>query len=105
MIIGWTSIWKKETGLLSSQGIRVAQSRVGHALRIVHPGYHRGRQSLTERQINPCPYIANYYGEKLHIDQNEKLVALGVTHICVIDGFTGWIMALCSMPVKNNVII
>ena len=93
------------TGLLSSQGFRVAQSRVGHALRIVHPGYHRGRQSLTERQINPCPYIANYYGEKLHIDQNEKLVAFGVTHVCAIDGFTGRIMALCSMPVKNNVII
>ena len=93
------------TGLLSSQGFRVAQSQVGDALRSVHPVYHRQRQTLTERQTNPCPYIARYYGEKLHIDQNEKLVAFGVTHVCAIDGFTGRIMALCSMPVKNNVII
>ena len=69
----------------------------------VHPVYHRQRQTLTERQTHN--YIARYYGEKLHIDQNEKLVAFGVTHVCAIDGFTGLIMALCSMPVKNNVII
>ena len=32
-------------------------------------------------------------------------MAFGVTHVCAIDGFTGWIVALCSMPVKNNVIL
>ena len=93
------------TGLLGAQGFRTAQSRVGDALRKVHPGYHSRRLNLTQRQTNPSPYIVQYFGEKLHIDQNEKLVAFGVTHVCAVDGFTGKIMALCSMPIKNNVIV
>ena len=92
-------------GLLSAQGFRSAQSRVGDALRRVNPGYHGRRLTLTQRQTNPSPYIAQYYGEKLHVDQNEKLVAFGVTHVCAVDGFTGKIMSMCSMPVKNNVVI
>ena len=35
----------------------------------------------TARQINPFPYHASYFGHKLHVDQNEKLVMFGVTHI------------------------
>lgn len=96
---------KTMTGLLRSQGIRCAQSRVGEALREVHPRYQMARSSLTRRQLNPTPYMAHYYGEKLHVDQNEKLVLYGVTHVCAVDGFTGKIMTMCSMPVKNNVII
>ena len=46
--------------------------------------------------------MARYFGEKVHIDQNEKLVMFGTTHICVIDGFHGKVVAFCSMPVKNN---
>ena len=60
-------------GLLSTQGFRCAQIRVGDALRRVNPGYHWGRQSLTQRQTNPFPYIARYYREKLHIDQTRSL--------------------------------
>lgn len=96
---------KTMTGLLRAQGFPSGQRRVGSSLRRVHPGYHQTRQSLTQRQTNPTPYFARYFGEKLHIDQNEKLVAYGVTHVCAVDGFSGRIMALCSMPIKNNVII
>ena len=37
------------------------------------------------------------------MDQNEKLVMFGVTHICAIDGYSGRIVAFITMPVKNDV--
>ena len=52
--------------------------------------------------INPIPYHADYFGHKLHIDQNEKLVMFGITHICAIDGYSGMIVGFVSMPIKNN---
>ena len=48
---------------------------------------------------------SRYFGEKVHIDQNEKLVLFGVTHICAVDGYSGKIVAFCSMPIKNNISI
>ncbi|WAQ94000.1 hypothetical protein MAR_006471, partial [Mya arenaria] len=32
------------------------------------------------RNINPIPYFAEYFGHKLHTDQNEKLAMFGATH-------------------------
>lgn len=93
------------TGLLSSQGIRCAEIRVGTSLKRVSSSYHRRRQARMERQTNPIPYRAYYFGEKLHIDQNEKLVMFGLTHICAIDGFSGRIVWFTIMPVKNNILI
>ena len=90
------------TGLLSAQGCRVGQIRVGASLRRVNPGQQMRRTVESERRRNPVPYMARYFGEKVHIDQNEKLVMFGTTHICVIDGFRGKVVAFCSMPVKNN---
>jgi len=40
----------------------------------------------TSLQTNPVPYHADYFGHKLHIDQNEKLVMYGVTHVTAVDG-------------------
>ena len=31
--------------------------------------------------------MAEYVGHKLHVDQNEKMVMFGVTHVMAIDGF------------------
>lgn len=90
------------TGLLASQGIRAGQRRVGEALRRVNPGQHEQRRTCTARQLNPIPYYAEYFGHKLHLDQNEKLVMFGVTHICAIDGYSGKIVGFATMPVKNN---
>lgn len=44
-------------------------------------------------------------GHKLHLDQNEKLVMFGVTHVLAIDGFSSQIVAYNTMPVKNNLTI
>ena len=91
------------TGLLASQGIKVAQSRVGDALKRTHPVYQERRSTSTARMLNPVPYHADYFGHKLHIDQNEKLVMYGVTHVCAVDGYSKKIVSFITMPVKNNV--
>ena len=91
------------TGLLSSHGIKASQLRVGDALRRTNPLHHQRRCTSTARMMNPIPYSADYFGHKLHVDQNEKLVMYGVTHVCARDGYSGKIVAFVTMPVKNNV--
>lgn len=54
------------------------------------------------RSFNPIPYHAEYFGHKLHMDQNEKLVMFGAVHVLAVDGFSGKIVSWRSMPVKNN---
>jgi len=93
------------TGFLSAQGFKVSQQRVGLSLKRVNPMHHSRRQLVTHCSINPIPYTAHYFGEKLHVDQNEKLIAFGVTHVCAVDGFSGKIVGFISMPVKSNTII
>ena len=63
------------TGLLSSCNIHVSQERVRQSLSRVSPAYHMSRMVGTERHINPIPYKADYFGHKIHCDQNEKLVS------------------------------
>ena len=92
------------TGLLASQGFRCAQKHVCDALRRVKPGYHNIRRRCAERLRNPVPYIADYFGQKLHIDQNEKLVMFGITHVCAIDGYSKKIVGFAVLPRKNVII-
>ena len=68
-----------------------------------YPGHHDARRTATARQTNPVPYHADYFGHKLHIDQNEKMIMYGVTHIRAVDGYGGMIVGFVAMPVKNNV--
>ena len=89
-------------GLLAADGIRVSETRVGKSLCRVAPAYHKARQTNTAKQLNPIPYHAEYFGHKLHIDQNEKLVMYGVTHVCATDGYSRKIVGFVTMPVKNN---
>ncbi|KAL9965196.1 hypothetical protein ACROYT_G028964 [Oculina patagonica] len=91
--------------LSSSSGIHVAERRVGSSLARVAPAYHDQRQDRTEQLTNPIPYSAEYFGHKLHIDQNEKLVMYGVVHVCAIDGYSGKIVSHALMAVKNNLLI
>ena len=76
-----------------------------NALRVVAPAYHRRRQHTTFRQMNPIPYYAEYCGHKIHIDQNEKLVMYGATHVLAVDGYSGYILGLITMALENNLII
>ena len=79
--VGPTYGRKTLCGLHAADGVRVAEERVGKALKQVNPGYNEARSDRARRQFNPIPYHANYFGEKLHVDQNEKLV-MGNPHLC-----------------------
>ena len=94
---------KTMQGLLKSQGINVGQNRISHSLMRVAPGPMRGRQINIHQHLNPAPYHALYYGEKLHMDQNEKLNRFGVTHVLAIDGFSRKIVGLITIPRKNAI--
>ena len=90
-------------GLLASEGVKVSEKKVAKALQAVCVAYHQARTNKTHRSINPVPYSATYFGQKLHIDQNEKLVMFGVTHICAVDGYSGKILSFVTIPIKNHV--
>ena len=93
------------TGLLASRGVKAGERRVGESLRYVSPVYCQARTNSVARMTNPASYRAIYFGHKLHIDQNEKNVMFGVTHICAVDGFSRKIVAFSTMPIKNNYLI
>ena len=76
------------TGLLASKGIKVSQLRVGESLKRTNPDYHSRRKNSTACLLNPIPYRADYFGHKVHCDQNEKLIMYGVTHVCARDGYS-----------------
>lgn len=94
---------KTMQGLLASRGVRVGEGRVGQSLKRVSPGAQAMRTCLARRLLNPVPYSAEYFGEKLHVDQNEKLIRYGVTHALAIDGFSRKVVGFLSLPQKNTV--
>lgn len=93
------------TGLLRSEGVVVGEQRVRLAMRRVTPLYVERRRQQTYRQFNPRPYYAEYCGHKIHLDQNEKLVRYGVTHVAAADGYSGKLLGIVTMPVKNSIVI
>ena len=90
---------------VKSIGVTASEKHIGRALSVVSPLYQAKRNANTARQVNPVPYNAEYFGHKLHLDQNEKLAMYGLTEVCAVDGFSGKIVAFATMPVKNNVLI
>lgn len=92
-------------GLLRSEGIIVGEQRVRESMRRVTPIYIERRRRESYRQLNPMPYYAEYHGHKMHVDQNEKLVRFGVTHVAASDGYSGKILGIATMPVKHPVTI
>uniref|UniRef100_A0AAV2KIF5 Transposase n=1 Tax=Knipowitschia caucasica TaxID=637954 RepID=A0AAV2KIF5_KNICA len=95
---------KMMTGYLSAKGIKASEGRVGKILRSVNEPYLVARQQGA-RNLNPVPYNAEYMGHKLHMDQNEKLVMFGVTHVMAIDGYSKKVVGYSTMPIKNNLTI
>ena len=100
--IGPTYGRKMVTGFLASKKIRVSERRVGESLRIINPRYNHARRTATARLMNPVRYHSEYFGYKLHVDQSEKLVMYGCTHICAIDGFSSKIVGFITLPIKNS---
>ncbi|KXJ27882.1 hypothetical protein AC249_AIPGENE2896 [Exaiptasia diaphana] len=96
---------KMITGYLRSRCVYAGERQVGQCLANVAPKFHEQRKNRAEQLKNPVPYNAEYFGHKLHIDQNEKLNMYGVVHVCAVDGYSGMIVSHALMPVKNNLLI
>jgi len=90
---------------IRSKGLSLSGSQVSKSLKRVNPVNHSRRKEDTVRRQSPVPYFAPYYGNKLHCDQNEKLVMYGCTFFAMSDGCSSKIVKLFSMPIKNAVII
>lgn len=61
---------------------------------------HRAANSM----LDPLPYRVNHFGEKLHLDQNEKCVMFGITHVVAVDGYSRKIVGLITIPKKNPIV-
>ena len=108
IILGGAHFWVKNDERLfghESKGYICIRATCTESLSRVAPLYHYHRQTGTERQINPHPYTAEYHGHKLHMDQNEKLAAYGVVHVCSMDGFSRHIPSFACMVTKKDVVI
>ena len=92
------------TCYLSSQGVQASERTVQRQLHDRDPSaYENCRRHV--RVQNPIPYFAAHFGEKLRIDQNEKLPAFGVFHAACIDGFSGKIVRHIIIHQKNNILL
>ena len=80
--VGPTYGRKMMKGLLSSVYVHVSENQVGKSLCRVNPGHQDARRTAIPCQTNPVPYHADCFGHTLHIDENEKMVMFGVTHMC-----------------------
>ena len=92
-------------GLLRSNGIEVSQARLATSLRRVAPVQYHARCVDIYRVLNPAPYRVSYHGEKLHLDQNEKIVMYGITHVLAVDGYSRKIVGFITLPIKNAIAI
>ena len=83
----------------------MSQQRLGMSLSRTFPLALAQRSHGIRRAMNPVPYSARYFGEKLHLDQNEKLVMYGAVHVVAVDGYSRKIVGFSTMPRKNPITI
>ena len=93
------------TGALRSKGIHVGETKVGKILKEINPNAQKARQYSVGRSLNPKVYKADYFGHKIHYDQNKMLGMYGIVHVCTRDGYSGKIVGHATMAKKNNIII
>ena len=92
------------TVLLRSKSIYVSEGKVRQSLERLEPVSHQIRHETVDRSLNPKCCNADYFGHKVHMDQNEKLKMFGVAHVMARNGYSGMSVAFSTMPVKNNLI-
>ena len=90
------------TRVLASEGLKAGEKRVGESLRLVSPLYSQACRHSVARMTNPGTYQADYFGQKLHIDQNKKNVMFRAMHLCAVEGFSCKIVAFTTMPIKTT---
>ena len=58
----------------------------------------------TVKVKNPVSFSADYFGHKLDLDQNEKLIRYGVTHVVATDRRKRFVVAASKLPIENNIV-
>ena len=96
---------KMMTGRLRSMGVSISERKVGNALKKICRSTQAEKRIQAGRSFNPKVYKADYFGHKLHVDQNEKIVIDGVTHVVARDGYSGIITGYTTMTIKSNLTI
>ena len=71
----------------------------------ISPKAQRMRQNVAGHSLTPKICNAEYFGHKIHYDQNKKLGMFGVVHVCARDGFSGKLVGHATMARKNNLVI
>ena len=88
-------------GLLDSKVVYIREGKVAESLKRVDPQTYARTSNNTVDRRN---HHALGFGHKLHLDQNEKLVMFGVTHVLAADCYSGMIVSHVTMPIKNNLL-
>jgi len=68
--------------------IHVSEHRIAESLSPAAPIQHQQCQQSTLQLMNPIPYRVTAHREKLHLDQNEKVIVYEMTHVVAIDGYS-----------------
>lgn len=92
-------------GYMVSKGVKVSERKLRRLLPSIALIGHHSRLTVSDERRNPVTYIARYFGHKLHLNQNKKLVNYGVTYVFARDGFSGKVVGCAVMAYKNNQII
>ena len=82
------------TGTIRSKGIRVSEGVVGKAMKAVAPDAVKTRLPSSSHKMNPKVYAADYFGQKLHIDQNESYVCMVSPMYVLVMAVQGWFWRL-----------
>ena len=85
--------------------IHVSEHCIAESLSQVTPIQHQQCQQITQQLMYPIPYRVTVHHEKLHLDQNEKVVMYGMTHVVPIDGYSCKIVGFITLPAKNAIAI
>ena len=62
--------------------------KVGKILKEIYPNAEKTREYSAGECLNPKVCTADYFGHKIHYDQNKKLGMYGVVHVCALDGYS-----------------
>lgn len=90
-------------GYMLSRGFSILEGHLRSGVPQIAGPQRIQRQLGQVDCTNPCLYHADYFSEKLHIDQNEKLSMYGVTYLVARDGYSGKISTGAVMPHENNI--
>ena len=101
IIIGWEILLtQNDDCLLSSKGKCVSEVKVRKSLKKFDPACHQIKHETAGTPVNPKCYNADYFDDKVHLDQNEKLKMFGVTHVMARDDFSRMIVAFLRFLLK-----